>query len=82
MEEIRTPVIDREIGKKVSQSKKAYTIYRNKQIELVEAQKASEKAEIIAQITREKQILAVKAMKAQNNTVSFIRGINELLIWK
>ena len=81
MEEIKTPVIDREIAKRISQEKRAYTIYKNKHIELVEAQKAKESPEVIAQIAHEKQRQAIRVMKAQNNTANFIRGLSELLKW-
>ncbi len=78
---METPIIDREIGKRLSQAKRAYTKYRNKHIEIEQAQKAKERADIIAQLEREKQMLAVRVMKAENNANCFVRGLNELLIW-
>jgi len=78
---METHIIDREIGKRLSQTKRAYTIYKNKHIEIEQAQKAKERVDIIARLEREKQRLAVRVMKAQNNTNRFVQGLNELLIW-
>ncbi len=78
---METPIIDREIGKRVSQAKRAYTIYRNKHIELIQAEKAAEKQEIITQIEWEKRRLSIRVLKAQENTNRFVKGLNDLLIW-
>jgi hypothetical protein len=77
VDEIKTPIIDREIKKRISQTKRAYTILENKQKELLEAD-----SERLSNLMKEKERLAIRAVKAWDKTNKFIRDVNGLWEWE
>jgi hypothetical protein len=81
MAAIHTPILDREVGWRARQARRAYTIYRNKEGELEAAQRNSERPEVIGQLERERRRLALRAIKARSSLNHFVRGLNEMLIW-
>lgn len=80
--EIKTPVLDREINKRIGQVKRAQTRLRRKQEELARAQGASANTETVSQLMRERGRLALGVARAMGRAESFVSGLNSLLEWR